>query len=57
VIFLNKRDGPRGELPEATGRGLALHLGASAVVFVAITFVHGVWLGVWPFPGSPPTPS
>lgn len=50
VIFINRREGPRGPLPEATGRGLAAHLAATAVLFIAIALLHG-YLGAWPFPG------
>ena len=50
VIGLNRRDGPRGELPASQPLGLVFHLGLTAVVFAVIAYVHGAVLGVWPFP-------
>ena len=50
VIGTNRRDGPRGALPEATSTGLVMHIGATVVVFALIVWLH--WLaGVWPLPG------
>lgn len=49
VIGINRRDGPRGTLPEATRSGLFLHIGATAVLFGAIGWLHGL-AGVTPFP-------
>jgi len=49
VIGINRRDGPRGELPETAPLGWLAHLGAAAVVFSVIVYVHGILLGVWPF--------
>lgn len=54
LIFINKRDGARGPKPDWTMQGAVIHLVATAVIFGAVAFVHGVWLGVWPFPGTPP---
>lgn len=51
VIFVNRRDGPRETLPETVPNGLLFHFGVAAVVFAVIVFVHGMLLGVWPFPG------
>jgi uncharacterized membrane protein len=49
VIGINRRDGPRGPLPEATSKGLAIHIGVG-VVFLVVGWLHGL-LGAWPFPG------
>jgi uncharacterized membrane protein len=50
VIGINRRDGPRGPLPEATSKGLAIHIGVGVVVFLVVGWLHGL-LGAWPFPG------
>lgn len=50
VVGIKRRDGPRGPLPEATTKGLILHLVATAVVFVIIVLIHS-WAGRPPFPG------
>ncbi len=50
VIGTNRRDGPRGPLPEATSKGLALHIVVTVAVFVVVGLLHG-YLGPWPFPG------
>ncbi len=49
VIGINKRDGARGELPEATTQGLVVHIAVTVILFAVITWVH-IWAGVWPFP-------
>lgn len=50
VIFTNRRDGPRGVKPDATGLGLVIHVAAAAVITGAIMAVH-TYAGVRPFPG------
>lgn len=50
VIGTNRRDGPRGTLPQATTTGLLAHLGATVVVFALVVWLHG-WFGAWPLPG------
>ena len=50
VIGTNRRDGPRGPLPEATSTGLVAHIGVSVIVFAAVVWLHGL-LGPWPLPG------
>jgi uncharacterized membrane protein len=50
VIGTNRRDGPRGALPEATTKGLVVHVAVAVVVFVVTGWLHG-YLGAWPFPG------
>lgn len=50
VIGTNRRDGPRGPLPEATSTGLVAHVAVTVVVFLVVGWLHG-WLGAWPFPG------
>jgi uncharacterized membrane protein len=50
VIGTNRRDGPRGPLPEATTRGLVAHIAVTVVAFVLVGWLHG-YLGAWPFPG------
>ncbi len=50
VIGTNRRDGPRGALPETSSTGLAMHAGATVVVFALIVWLHSL-AGVWPLPG------
>lgn len=50
MIGSNRRDGPRGALPEATTQGLVAHIGLTLVVFSVVVYVHGMLLDVWPFP-------
>jgi uncharacterized membrane protein len=50
VIGTNRRDGPRGTLPEATTAGLVAHIGVTIVVFAVVGWLHG-YVGAWPFPG------
>ena len=53
VIGLNRRDG-KGEKPgPGTLTGNLLHGGVTLVLLVGVGYVH-YWLGVWPFPGTPP---
>lgn len=49
TIGTKRRDGPRGALPEATWKGLAIHVIAAGVLFGIIIGVH-VWAGYPPFP-------
>ena len=49
VIGTNRRDGPRGPLPEATTTGLGAHIAAAIVVFAVAVWLHGL-LGAWPLP-------
>ena len=50
VIRTNRRDGPRGALPEATTTGLVAHVAAAVAVFLVVGWLHG-YIGAWPFPG------
>lgn len=50
VIGTKRRDGPREHVPDSSMGGLAMHLAASAAVFVVAIGIH-TWLGVPPFPG------
>ena len=50
VIATNRRDGARGNLPEATGQGLVVHIAVALIVFSVVAWVH-IWVGVWPFAG------
>ena len=51
LIGTNRRDGPRGELPETDPRGLVVHIAVTVIVFAVIVWVHGSLLEVWPLPG------
>ena len=50
VIFTNRRDGPRGDLPEATALGLGIHIVVALVVTGIVMGIHN-YAGVRPFPG------
>jgi uncharacterized membrane protein len=50
MIGTNRRDGPRGHLPEATTAGLVSHVAVTIVAFAVVAWLHG-YVGAWPLPG------
>ena len=50
LIGSNRRDGPRGELPEVDSRGLVVHIAVTVIVFAVLVWIHGFLLDVWPLP-------
>lgn len=50
VIGTNRRDGPRGELPESNTTSLVIHILVALLLFVTIAWLHSL-AGWSPFPG------
>ncbi|MFK7943374.1 MAG: NnrU family protein [Paracoccaceae bacterium] len=51
MIGSNRRDGPRGTLPEVSKIGWPMHILASITVFWVVAWLHLSLGGVSPFPG------